>query len=139
VDAKSPLAGGILRATQQPIKEEKEMENYKNETIYLGESDAAFLTVVGITTDGVKAEILNMGGDGTYSAYIVRNWQGLLPEHYRRVMSFVCYTQFGSGEIVNLGTWVKFYDDHGHVTELRGKRISIYRAGDYGILIHIEE
>lgn len=120
------------------------MEDYKKEIVQLGSSDIASLTVVGCTTDGVKADILKMGGDGEYSAYIVRNFKGLLPSHYSTVMEFRCFTQFynmdGSrGEARAMDTWVKIYDDTGLVATFSAKEISILRAGDYGIMIHLKD
>lgn len=120
------------------------MEDYKKESVYLGISDVASLTVVGCTTDGLRAEILKMGGDGEYHAYIVRNWDGLLPSHYTTAMKFRCFQQFynadGSrGDALSVETWVKIFDDSGKMTEFRAKEISIFRAGDYGILIHLQD
>lgn len=120
------------------------MIDYKKEVVSLGQSDIASLTVVGCTTDGVVAKILNMGGDGSYSAYIVRNPKSLLPDHYRAVMQFRCFTQFynhdGSrGEVVAMNTWVKIFDDSSLVAEFDAKEISILRAGDYGIMIVLED
>ena len=120
------------------------MEDYKKESVYLGISDVASLTIVGCTSDGLRAEILKMGGDGEYHAYVVRNWEGLLPEHYKTVMNFRFFCQSynadGSrGEVLSVETWVKIFDDSGKMTEFRAKEISILRAGDYGILIHLQD
>lgn len=117
--------------------------DYKKESIYIGSSDAAFLTVVGCTTDGVKAEILQFGGDGSYNAYIVRNFRDI-PAHYHLVMEFETFKQFYNmdgtrGEVCLLDSWVKIYDDTSMTASLRGKRIRVYRAGDYGALINIED
>ena len=43
------------------------------------------------------------------------------------------------GEARAMDTWVKIYDDTGLVATFAAKEISILRAGDYGIMIHLKD
>lgn len=120
------------------------MQNdYKKECVYLGSSDIAALTITGCTTDGVKADILHFGGDGSYSAYVLRNNNHLIPSHYKLVMSFKFFCNFYDKENVatpaQLNTWIKIFDDQGMTAEFKAKEINIYRAGDFGCIISLTD
>lgn len=118
-------------------------ESYKQERVYLGISDIAALTVTACGTQGVFAEILRFGGDGEYYAYVVRD-KKLIPPHYHTVLEVECFCQFYNldgtrGKVLPRKTWLKIFDDSGRMTEFRGIKITIMRAGDYGLLIHLED
>lgn len=99
--------------------------NYKNNVLKLGGSDIACLTLRGMSkaTGCLSLELLNIGGDGSYSGYIVEDIS-LIPEYYKKVSEFK--------------SWLDIIDDDGVVAKIRGDKMEIYRAGDYGILIYIE-
>lgn len=101
------------------------MKNYKEfECDYIGSSDYATLILVGGTNIGVCAETLHFGGDGSYSAYIVRG-VAEIGGHYKKVASFK--------------NWLKIYDDTEFVREFEGNEINIFQAGEYGCIIQIIE
>jgi hypothetical protein len=98
------------------------MTSYKDfGKTYIGDSDIAALTIR--TVEGVYD--LCFGGDNSYYAYVCEG-DVEIGEHYKKVFS---------GD-----TWIKIYDDQG-LTFNRyagyGKTIDIYRAGEYGCIIHI--
>ena len=95
------------------------MTNYKDNVKYLGYSDIASLTI----RNGGKVEILNLGSDGDYSAKIVKDRE-LIPGHYNKKYEFK--------------NWIWIYDDGGRKTEFEAENIEIYTAGDFGILILLE-
>lgn len=100
------------------------MANYKENTISLGYSDIASLVVVGyIEGKGAVPEMLSLGGDGTYKGYIVTKPE-MVPEHYKKVLEYK--------------SWIRIYDDTQMVYSVNADKISVYRAGDFGILILVE-
>ena len=103
------------------------MEEYKRTRESLGSSDIAALVAVGIG-DGVETEAIPYGADGSYSAYIVRD-RNLVPGHYRVAWATT--------------EWLRIYDDAGLAwkssPEDQGKAFTIYRAGDFGTIILIED
>lgn len=100
------------------------MENYKQHTISLGSSDVALLMLLGFKSDDLQPEILNLGGDGKYKAYVVFDSDCEIPSHYTLRTTFK--------------KWLKVYDDEELVAHIKADTINIYRSGDYGVLIHIE-
>ena len=95
-------------------------KNYKEKIISLGISDYAQLVLVGMSDIDVKTDMLRMGEDGSYSAYLIDD--GIkVPNHYHSVNSFK--------------NWLKIYDDFKLVQEIKADFIEIYRAGNFGILI----
>lgn len=94
---------------------------YKDyEEIYLGCSDIASLIVV--TCDckrGMESNILKMGSDGDYFAYLCNNAE--IGEHYTK--KYEC------------AGWLTIYDDNKKMFNQFGK-FEIYRAGDFGIIIN---
>ena len=114
---------GILKEIFRKAHEEM---NYKNfEKIYIGDSDIASL----VLRTPTKVDILKFGGDSSYYAYECFG-EVEIGEHYSKVFS---------GE-----TWLKIYDDEGlsySHSEYNGKYKSfdIYRAGEYGCIIHWHE
>lgn len=96
------------------------MTNYKKNTINLGYSDIAMLTIVSPR----GASSLKFGGDGNYKAYVVYG-----PMDARDIPH---YTQ-----VYTANSWVWLFDDDGKKTAFTGDMINIYRAGDYGMIINI--
>ena len=101
------------------------MKSYKDfEKMYIGESDIASLTMVGFAPEqGLTAQLLHFGGDNAYSAYIVDEPDVEIGAHYSLVSSF--------------DSWLKIYDDMGLVFERCSDKIEVYRAGEYGCIIHL--
>lgn len=104
------------------------MKHYKSfPKVWIGCSDGSFLTLTGCGDDGVKAEIIKFGGDNDYYAYVVKGRDVYIGEHYRLVASF--------------NSWLSIFDDHDMSFFYSGNRgdelINIYRAGEYGIIIHL--
>lgn len=103
------------------------MEKYKQNDISLGSSDYSTLIVVACT-DVIKTcynhksdfiHQMHMGGDGDYKAHVVTDIADV-PSHYQ--------------EFLSTKSWLKIYDDTRLVYSGDGPH-TIYRAGDYGILI----
>ena len=119
-------------------------EEYKKHVLHLGSSDIAQLTMLGCKTNGGAVPVpLKFGGDGAYQAWLVDD-PALIPSHYELVDTFEFECEFfkmdgsSNGKAI-LNTWLKVYDDSGLSCEVVGKRISVYRAGDYGCLICVEK
>lgn len=92
-------------------------KTYKDKLIFLGYSDIARLTVV--FPEGCQD--LDLQEDGDYRAWLIRDEEVEVPEHYKKVLE---------------GThWLKVYDDEDRVAYIHAKTIEIYRAGMRGILI----
>ena len=97
------------------------MAHYKDfPKVFLGFSDIASLVLRDV--NGVTE--LKMGGDGDYYAY-------------------ECYGDVDIGEHYHLAYqakgWLMIYDDEQRTynsTHLNYKSCDIYRAGDYGIILH---
>ncbi len=98
------------------------MFNYKEEKINLGMSDIA--SVIVYTPDTLRE--LCFGEDGCYSAYITHNAKESIPSHYRL-------------EFTVEGPWLIIYDDNEATAKLTGKRFNIFRAGEFGCIIDIED
>lgn len=101
------------------------MKSYKGfEKMYIGESDIASLTMVGFAPEqGLTAQLLHFGGDNAYSAYIVDEPDVEIGAHYSLVGCF--------------NSWLKIYDDRELVFERCSDKIEVYRAGEYGCIIHL--
>lgn len=96
------------------------MKNYKNKVVGLGGSDIAMLVINSL--DGLKE--LKMGGDGSYSAYVVNNYTPEeIPSHYTL-------------KVATTG-WAKVYDDDTKVAEFQADKIEFYRAGEHGIIVNL--
>lgn len=105
----------------------KKMSYYKDNKVILGGSDVAVLTFVGCVEEYpfINANVLPFGEDGSYLGYIVYNDDAEIPKHYKKEYSFK--------------SWLKVYDDDGLQHVFKGKNIEVYRAGQRGIVIHIEK
>lgn len=95
------------------------MKTYKDfEKRPIGDSDISSLTI----RYPMKAEVLNFGSDGSYSAYIVTE-DAEIGEHYR---------------LVSQGThWAILYDEFGKTFSCHADEIKIYRAGEFGCIIQL--
>lgn len=99
-------------------------KGYKDNLIYLGESDIASLTLRGgLDQDGQlkQPEILKLGSDGSYMAYFVESNEIEIPSHYT--------------EVYQCNSWLWIYDDREKTKEINADLIKVYRAGEFGILI----
>lgn len=103
------------------------MKSYKNfPVVYVGESDIASLIVRSCGDDRVA--VLDFGGDGAYQAYHCIGDDVEIGEHYVPVFE---------GH-----SWLKIYDDHGlaynenRYCEAEHTKVTLYRAGGYGLIIH---
>lgn len=95
------------------------MKNYHDyQKINLGMSDIASLTL----RMPCKAECLNFGGDGDYSAYLV-DGDAEIPEYYKEKFS--------------TEGWLKIFDDNSLTQKISGRIIKIFRAGEYGCIIQV--
>ena len=96
---------------------------YKSfEKVYLGISDIASLVI----RDADGARELRFGSDGDYRAYECFG-DVEIGEHYKKVDTARC--------------WLKIYDDCGlvynkHSCECSYSICDIYRAGDFGCILH---
>lgn len=92
---------------------------------YIGDSEIASLIMVGCKKDsGATSEMLDFVEDGDYHAYIIDE-PCEIPEHYHLVSEFEA--------------WLKIYDDNGLTFHAYAPKIKVYRAGDYGCIIHLLE
>ena len=99
------------------------MKSYKDfKQISLGSSDVSSVVVRDVS--GVRE--LSFGGDGSYRAYECFGNDVEIGEHYSKILE--------------LKTWVKIYDDNCLVYDFYKKQCcsicTVYRAGDYGCIIH---
>lgn len=101
-------------------------QEYKKAAMHIGSSDIAQLTMTGPVGEcGVLPTLVKFGGDGSYSAWLVRD-ESVIPEHYQKVAEF--------------HTWLKIYDDTELVVDIKAgwnHPIKVYRAGEAGCLICI--
>ena len=98
-------------------------DHHSYDKIYIGDSDCAFLTLVGVKENhGAASSILNYGEDGDYYAYLVDE-DTEIPESYEYIDHFV--------------SWLKIYDDNGLTAEFSGKMIAVYRRGMRGTIIQV--
>ena len=100
------------------------MKTYKEfSQISIGDSDVACLILAGCGEEGVCTSVLNYGEDGEYYAYIVDEPDVEIGSHYRLVAEF--------------SSWMRIYDDDEMIARFDGDKIRVYRAGDFGTIIHI--
>lgn len=110
------------------------MTSYKDfERVYLGESDVAAITAVGINPNpeensetSLLTKIIKFGEDGSYEAYLTHNnWDDVeIGEHYSKVAEFK--------------SWAKFYDDGICRLEIYADKVEVFRAGKTGCIIHAD-
>ena len=93
------------------------MKSYKEyEKVFIGDSDIAALTFVGITKNGLEAKILDFGCDGRYNAYIVDE-NATIGDHYTLEMEYETSSGFKA--------WLKIYDDEGLTADYRADQIIV--------------
>lgn len=97
------------------------MQHYKNHSHYLGYSDIASL----IARTPTKLVEISFGGDNDYTAWVVKDEESKIPSHYTKV--------FEDADAF----WLDIYDDRERTFNEFCHGCAIYRAGDYGILIHL--
>lgn len=119
-----------------------QISGYKNYKLDLGISDIAQLTMLGCKSEqGAIPAALKFRGDGAYHAWLVFD-KKLIPEHYDLVERYEFECEFhhmdGTTSTASLNAWVKIFDDTTLQAEVVGKRIEVYRAGDFGCLIYVE-
>jgi hypothetical protein len=115
------ITRGIFGTTDEP-----ELP-YKQYAMRLGASDNAALTTTGfVEGSGIMPQLLCFNEPGVYRAWIVTD-PGLVPKYYRPAQRFK--------------GWLNIYDDNYCVCKIEktDKDIIVYRSGDFGILIYIEQ
>lgn len=102
-------------------KDLKETGFYKEMKMGIGSSDVAALVMDSASTDPAR---LKFGADGNYSAYVVTS-SALIPNHYTRI--------YGSR------SWLRIFDDNGKCLEFQAPNISVWRAGEFGCIVCLED
>ena len=97
------------------------ISHYKDHKINIGSSDYASLVMVYCDRGAIKAKMLKFGGDGYYTAYLVKDKDCEIPDYYEEVLS--------------LSGWLKIYDDEQMMTMVEADTINVLRAGQYGVII----
>lgn len=92
-----------------------------NKDLYVGQSDVACLTLVGVNICGITAEILHMGVNGSYNAHYTDDVDSI-PQHYTLVKKF--------------RKWLSVFDDEGLKAKVKGEQILVFRAGQRSIYIY---
>lgn len=104
-------------------------ESYREfNEISIGTSDIATLIMVGCPaeeSDELITKPLYFGEDGDYKAYYVNEDNIDIPERYEKVAEF--------------STWLKIYDDTGLTSTVKGERIEVFRAYDFGCIIKVSD
>ena len=99
------------------------MKHYKSNIHYIGSSDYASLVLAGhVNRQGFTVQQLHFGCDGEFWAYEIDQTYAV-PDHYYFVAEF--------------DHWMKIYDDSELTKHYIGRKIKVYRAGDFGALIQI--
>lgn len=96
---------------------------HEYERLFIGASDIAALTLVGITEQGLEAKVLDFGEDGSYYAYVIDD-DLEIPNHYKLIYTFK--------------SWMKVYDDEELMQKFQKKLINVYRCGDFGCIIQLK-
>lgn len=120
----------MINSRKNPLRS----NDYKFVNLYVGYSDIATVTCMGMTdkeglepTDNhIKYLPVHFGGDDTYAAYLITDEVEVLEsvaQHYKLQGTFK--------------HWMKIYDDEECTLQLRANKIEVYRAGDYGMLIRL--
>lgn len=74
------------------------------------------------THTGLQAVVLSFVSDGAYSAYVVDS-DAEIGSHYSKVATF--------------NSWMKIYDDDSMVCRFEGKKINIFRSGNFGCIVQV--
>lgn len=115
------ITRGIFGTTAEPAFP------YKQYALRLGASDNAVLTATGFVEGvGIIPQLLGFTEPGVYRAWVVTD-PDLIPHHYHLAQRFK--------------GWLNIYDDNYCVCKIEktNKDIIVYRSGDFGTLIYIEQ
>lgn len=115
------ITRGIFGTTAEPVLP------YKQYALRLGASDNAVLTTTGfVASGGIMPQLLCFSEPGVYRAWVVTD-PDLIPHHYYPALRFK--------------GWLNIYDDNYCVCKIEkaNKDIIVYRSGDFGTLIYIEQ
>lgn len=96
------------------------MKDYKEERIYIGDSDEGRLTLINADNE---ESYLSFGEDGRYTAYLVRNNDVSFPDCYKKV--YEC------------DSFLVIKDDKEITTVIEADSIQIFRAGLRGFIIRV--
>ena len=99
------------------------MKSYKEcEKMHIGSSDKALLFMRGYDQDGIAiSEPMAFGEDGSYSAYIIKESDIKIGNHY------ICIASFYKN--------IQIFDDDGLAFSADAEKINIYSAGNFGCII----
>lgn len=99
------------------------MKHYKDNINYIGFSDYGSLILAGhVNTQGFTIRELKFGCDGEFWGYEIDQTYDV-SDQYDLVAEF--------------NDWMKIYDDSKLVKHYKGRKIKVYRTGDFGALIQI--
>lgn len=119
----------VIQEDGTNLSYEIKKESYREfNEISIGTSDIATLIMVGCPIEESNELItkpLYFGEDGNYKAYYINEDNIDIPEHYKKVAEF--------------STWLKIYDDTGLTSTIKGERIEVFRAGDFGCIIKVSD
>lgn len=95
-------------------------KNYKEfEKRWIGCSDIAAVVMVG---GSLEPSYLYFGEDGSYMAYVCDEEDVEIGSHYKLIKEF--------------NHWMRIYDDESLVFKVHADVIKVYRAGEFGVIIH---
>ena len=119
----------VIQEDGTNLSYEIKKESYREfNEISIGTSDIATLIMVGCPIEESNELItkpLYFGEDDNYKAYYINEDNIDIPEHYKKVAEF--------------STWLKIYDDTGLTSTIKGERIEVFRAGDFGCIIKVSD
>ena len=119
----------VIQEDGTNLSYEIKKESYREfNEISIGTSDIATLIMVGCPIEESNELItkpLYFGEDGNYKACYINEDNIDIPEHYKKVAEF--------------STWLKIYDDTGLTSTIKGERIEVFRAGDFGCIIKVSD
>lgn len=119
----------VIQEDGTNLSYEIKKESYREfNEISIGTSDIATLIMVGCPveeSDELITKPLYFGEDGDYKAYYINEDNIDIPERYEKVAEF--------------STWLKIYDDTGLTSTIKGERIEVFRAYDFGCIIKVSD
>lgn len=119
----------VIQEDGTNLSYEIKKESYREfNEISIGTSDIATLIMVGCPveeSDELITKPLYFGADGDYKAYYINEDNIDIPGHYEKIAEF--------------STWLKIYDDTGLTSTIKGERIEVFRAYDFGCIIKVSD